>query len=424
MTSLEKLKKKLRIKSWAVLINSAWSLTEFVAVSVISFSAQFLLIKFLSKEEFGAYQYMYTLSGIIMSFSLTGLATSLVRHVAQGEEKTFKSAFKIDLVWGVVLSFAFLGCSVFYFFQDQVLYSKSLLVFSLTTPWVKSFSAFSPFLQGKNLFKKNTKYMVTINTVFKLAIVGSLFFFKSVFYIILVSQLINLLLNAFFALRVFAKELKADSVSDFEKYSSKEFLRSVKHFSLLNVIGSVGQFFDKFVINFFAGPVGVAQLSMTTFLSSQSRAVIKTAGLAFLPKLSQTDRLEIKKEFWFRTFQCLLIGVLFTGVLFVATEVLFLFFFEKYIEVKLLAQILNLEIIFILVGNYFAAILKSHFMINPLYFLTTMNGLVKLALIALLGWIYGLSGIVGARLISNFLGVLLVGGVLYRELCKSQEVGS
>ena len=63
-------------------------------------------------------------------------------------------------------------------------------------------------------------------------------------------------------------------------------------------------------------------------------------------------------------------------------------------------------------------------MINPLYFLTTMNGLVKLALIALLGWIYGLSGIVGARLISNFLGVLLVGGVLYRELCKSQEVGS
>jgi hypothetical protein len=74
---------------------------------VFSFLASFLILmafaRFATKEVYGAYQYIISMSAIIGLILLPGLDTALIRSIAQKKEKTFFLCEKEKLKFGFFL---------------------------------------------------------------------------------------------------------------------------------------------------------------------------------------------------------------------------------------------------------------------------------------------------------------------------------
>jgi len=365
---------------------------------LIGLGVMILFGRLVTKEVFGAYQYILSLAGLLGIFSLGGIDMALARTVARGNERMFFPCFKTKLKWGSISTLIFLFIAGWYFFHQNYTLGICFIIVALFLPFINAFTTFLAFWQGKKRFDIQNRYYILYNLLSASLLILIILITKKLTLIIL-GYFVGFFLAGliFYSLTVkkaLAGELEKDTIS------------FGKHLTLMNAITTVGAYLDKIILWQLLGPVTVAIYSFAERPIIKLRELLPISTLA-LPKLSQRNIKEIKKGLWQKFFKLFLAVSLVVLIYILLCPYFFKLLFPAYLDSVFYSQILSLSLIFFspfaLLTTSFAADLRK----KELYILNFITPSVKIILFLILIPLFSVWGLISAVLVSQFLNAFL-----------------
>ena len=351
-----------------------------------------------SKEIFGTYQYILSIISILAIFTLPGIQSALIRAVAKGKEGTLKICVKEKIKWSLIGTLGCLAVSIWYFIHQNLVLGKSFLIASFLFPIPMISNAAFGFWQGRKNFKAYSKYSVIISLLEALFFIPILFLTNDIVLIMLAYFLSRTLFRFLFLKKTLQK------VKNNEE--DKSAISFGKHLTLMQAIGLVTSQLDKIIIWQLLGPVQVAIYSFAQIPITKINAIINPTPL-LLPKLSQKNIKEIKKDLFKKFSKSFLFFTPFTMAIIPTVPFFFKLIFPQYVSAIPYTQILCLSFLFLpfsLITSSFQAGNKT----KELYVVNILGNLLKIILFILLIPKLKIWGIIISSLLGSSLNGLLM----------------
>ncbi|CAN5164344.1 hypothetical protein BH11PAT1_BH11PAT1_1490 [soil metagenome] len=373
--------------------SGGWLTFGQIASMVLSLASSLVFANFISKEIYGNYKYIISITSILGALSLTGLGPVVVQGVAQGKEGVFMDAIRTSLKWGFIMMTGALLAAGYYFLNQNTTLAVAMLVSGCTMLVVNSYSLYGNYLSGKKNFKDLTIYNVISQVIIFITTITVIILTKSVLYMALAYFITNIFVTLFF----YNLTKNTNTINDVRDSS---LITYSKHLSIMGFFGTVASQLDKILIFHYLGAVQLAVYSFSMAIPEQFRGVYKNLFAVVAPKyatLSEEDlRHSINKKF----LQLTGLTILFVIFYIIIAPYIFKLIFPRYIEAVLYSQIYILGLITIpaisLFGNYFQ-IQKE---VGILYKTNIINNIGIFIVTYILIYKYGLMGAVIANGIS------------------------
>ncbi|MDD3711339.1 MAG: oligosaccharide flippase family protein [Patescibacteria group bacterium] len=341
----------------------------------------------LPKEDYGTYKYILSIVGLLAIPTLSGINTALNRSIAQGNDKSFFISLKTKIKWGTlggILSLLLAG--YYYFYKDDTTLTICFLISSLFIPFMDPIMAYQSILIGKKKFKMLSTQNAIINTVAVLIIILVLATTRNLF-AVLFSYFISHTTLRFIFLIFTLKKIKLNKNED------KSVISYGKHLSAMNIIGTISSQIDKILIFNYLGVVNLAIYSFAIVMPDQIRTFLKNINVLALPKMSQNLSLSkkdvIKK---IKTFFIILLPIIILYIILAPT--IYKLFFPEYLDSIIYSQLFSISLLgipFSMLGLSYLTATKQQ---TKLYFLTTWLSIIKIILLIIGGYFFGLNGII------------------------------
>jgi O-antigen/teichoic acid export membrane protein len=374
-----------------------WWIVSEIGVLVLSFLTLIAFSHWVSKEVFGAYQYILSVIAILGLFALPGMQSALVRAVAKGKEGMLWSSAKTKFKWALIGIGVCLAISGWYFLHHNFILGSSFLIASFLFPIPRISNLLFNFWQGRKRFDLQAKYSIIINILEAAIFIPVLFFTNNLIIILLAYFLSRSLFRALF-FKITLNKIK-------NQETDNETLSLGKHLTLMQSIALFGGQIDKVIIWQFLGPVSVAIYSFSQIPLQRIQGLIPIAPLA-LPKLSEKNVKEIKKGVWRKFLKLFLFSVPLTFFLILIAPLIYKILFPQYLASIPYFQTLALSLVLIpfsLLGTSLLAEMKK----RELYITSFVVPSLKIVLFLALIPFYKIWGIVFAILIAQVFGSLL-----------------
>ncbi|MBU1102258.1 oligosaccharide flippase family protein [Patescibacteria group bacterium] len=367
--------------------------------------------RYVSKEAYGQYQYLFSILAILGVFSLRGIAASLTRSIARGFEGSFLLSIKKRLAWAAAGSIVALIMAGYYFFKDNAFLAVGCLLIAALMPIYETADMYQAYLEGKKDFRQRAKLNILAQIIYSSAILAVIYFRPQVFPIFIVSLLFSAAVKWLFNLSIIKKTRNKETENDVIKYG--------KHLSLITVVNTVAQQLNKILVFHFLGPIDLAIFSFANLPQSQATNALANLRTIAYPKISEKDK-DILIKAWFRKLLLLTffiaLGTIF--YLFIA-PFLFKIFFPNYMSSVKYSQILFLLVLFFPV-SFLPLILQAQKKQKELYRWNISTSLLEIVLFFLLIPPFGLWGLIYAefatKAVSCLYGVYLFKKVFAKNL--------
>lgn len=365
--------------------------------NIISMAAAFLLsivfARLLPKEIYGQYRYILSIFALLGISSLQGINDAIIRAVANGFEGTLKQGLKTKLRWSLIGSIASICIALYFWTQGNSEFTISFLIIAVFLPFFKGGEIYQFYLTGKKLFGKRVSYTTLIQILATASIIITLFLTRNLVILILVYFLSYSLLRMFFLFWTI-KRTKPNNTKD------KETISYGKHLSLMGVIGLVAQEIDKVLLFNFIGPVQLAIYSFASlpiqYLSTPFEIIQE---LAF-PKLSTRPAEEIKKALPKKLIKSIIFILAIILIYIFIAPYFYKILYPQYLESVFYSRLLSLTILVFPISMMTIS-LQAKMKTKELYKILTINPIIQIILLAILTPIYGILGIIIAKLLSN-----------------------
>lgn len=378
-----------------------------------SFALSLAFANLLPKETFGTYKYVLSIFGILAMPTLAGLNVALNRAVARGYEGSVLSVLKTKTRWGVLGGIAGLIVAFYYYLHGNTQLMVCFLIASAFLPIMDSFDIYGAILQGKKDFKSSTKCSAIPQIIASAALITTLFLTKNVYFIIL-SYFISWTTLRLIFLKITLKRTELNSKQDPETISYG------KHLSLMGVASTIASYFDGLLIFHFLGAAEVAVYSIAIAPPEQIKGFLSNLSSLLFPKFSERSDKEIHSGMKSKFVRLFLLGILVVGLYIIAAPYLFHLFFPKYGKSIFISQLFALSMLNI---SFFPAetYLSAKKKIKELYFSNLIIPIFQIAtMTAFIIW-QGLIGLVIARIITRYFGVLF-NLFLYKKTVAEVEI--
>lgn len=370
---------------------------------VISMIASLLLAmafaRLLPRESYGEYRYILSIMAIVGIFALPGMGDALLQAVAKKFEGCLRKAFREKFKWAALGSLACLIIAGYFFFKSNFDLTISFAIAAIFFPFMQSTEIYISYLGGKKLFGIQIKYKVLTQIVAALAIIITLFFSKSLIVLVLVYFFSNTLLRSLFLLR----SLKRYPAN---KNENEKFIKFGKHLSLVRIIGTIATQIDRMLLFHFVGTIQVAIYSFAILPASEANIFLKNIRLLALPKLAARNKSEIKKTLLKKVIKATILLTPLTLLYIILAPYLYKIFFPQYTESVFFSQIFFLTILFS-PASLIALSFQAQMMKKELYQFSMIAPIVLIILLIILTPLYGILGVILARLISQFFTICL-----------------
>ena len=371
---------------------------------VLSFLAGFLILftfaRFASKEIFGAYQYIISLSTMIGLILLPGLDTALVRSVAKQKEKTFFLCEKEKLKFGFFAFLAFFAISLWYFIHKNFELAISFFFAGIFLPLLAVFSLYFSFWYGKRRFDLQNRYFVLHNFLGALILI---------LFIILKPKIPFVIFGYFFGFTfsTFLFWLLTRKRINRETEEDKETISYGKHLTIMYFPTVISTHIDKVILWQFIGPAQVAIYSYALRVVERLNELIPFSILAF-PKMAEKNLKEewVKKSIFDKFLKLFLVTIPFALLYILFCPIFFRVFFPIYQESIIFSQTLAL-ILALSPFSFLATTFLAQAKKRELYILNFAPQITKIFLFFILIPIFGIWGGVFSILISQILFSIL-----------------
>jgi O-antigen/teichoic acid export membrane protein len=371
----------------------SWLVSGNVFSTLIGLAIMIVFDRFIPKETFGAYEYVLSIAAIISITSLPGINTALIRTVAKGNEKMLTFCFKEKLKWGLISGFSSLFIAFWYLSQQNYQLGISFLIVSLFLPFINSFTLFLSFWQGKKRFDIQNKYYVLSNLLVSASLILTVILTKNIVLIIFSFFFSSFLVNWLFYKLTTKKALLVKGGEE------KETISFGKHLTLIQSINSFSIYIDKIILWKLLGPAAVAIYVFAERPVTKFHGLLPILDLA-LPKLSQANIKNIKKELFKKFLKLFIITIPIALIYIIICPYLYKVLFPSYLNSVPYSQIMALIIIFspfgLLTTSLLAEIKKKE-----LYILNFLTPSLKITLFLILIPFFGIWGVIYSVLISQ-----------------------
>jgi O-antigen/teichoic acid export membrane protein len=365
---------------------------------VFSFLASFLILmafaRFATKEVYGAYQYVISMTAMIGLICLPGLDTALTRAIAKGKEKTYFLCEKERLKFGFLSFLIFLIIGFWYFLHKNFILGFSFLIVGIFYPFLATFSLYGIFWYAKKKFDIQNKYFVFHNLLAAIILI---------LFIIFKPAILSVIFGYFFAFTfaTFLFWLLTRRKINKETEEEKEAISYGRHLTIMAIPGAISGQIDNVILWQFIGPAQVAIYAYALRLVERISELIPFSALAF-PKMAEKNLKEdhVKKSIFDKFLKLFWFSIPFTVLYILFCPIFFKIFFPAYKESIIYSQVLALTLIFSpfsFLSTAFLAEAKK----RELYILNFAPQILKIALFFILIPLFGIWGGVYSILISQ-----------------------
>lgn len=390
------LQKHVQIDMMYFTKGSFWIVVGDSISAVASVLLSIAFANLLPKETFGVYRYVLSLAAVLAFPTLAGINTSLVQAIARGYEGSFIKGLKTKMKWGILGAVFSIILAAYYFFHGHYELTICFLIAGCFLPFMDSFLLSQSFWGGKKDFKTQNIFQVLIQIAAVMIAIAVLFITKNILWIVL----------TYFASYTFLRLLFLVITIKKANLNNKEDPQTIpygKHLTLMGVITVIVNQLDKIMLWHFLGPVAVAVYSFAILMPDNARTFLKDMEILILPKFSQRNKEDLRKNLPHKLKIIFPILVLLTVIYIFLAPWVFKIFFPKYMDALVYSQIYSLCIIFMTIQIPVASALTSQMEKKKLYIFRTISPLLQAAfLIMLLPWL-GIWGAITGILISQIL---------------------
>lgn len=384
-----------------------WMNISSVAISLFSLGLYIVFANFLSRDTYGIYQYFLSASAIIGTLTLTGMNSAVTRAVASGKDGTLVRAVKFQLQAGVLPFAVGLAGSVYYVVAGNLAFASAFFLIGLLMPLANAFNTYSAYLLGKKSFARMTLYTLLQYAPYYGLLALTAFVFPDAIALLFV----NLVATALASFLIYTRIVKKDQP---QEPADADSLRYGTHLSVMNAFPSVAAQLDAIMAFQFLGPAGLAVYAFSTAIPDRLGSLFKFFPVAALPKFAERTDDEIRRSIAPKLLKLGALAIVFAGVYALIVPFFFRVFFPAYMDAVPYSQLYSLALVLI-VANVASAALTAKARTKALYaanVITTVLGLViQFAGIAL----FGLIGLVIAKVASAFLASLVFTLILLRK---------
>jgi len=376
-----------------------WINLNVLIVTLCTFFLSIALANLLPASVYGTYQYLLSLATIIGALTLTGMNYAVTTAVARGNEGVFAESVSLQIKWSVVpvlISFAVAG---YYLYYGNVVLGVGLLAIGILVPIINTANTYTAFLNGKKDFERAFVYSSVLNIAYYGSILFGVLYLKDALLLLLINLGINALLAFFLYVRTHIHYLPNTT-------KDPETLVYGKHLSFMNAITIGTRQIDTLLIFHFFGPVQLAIYTFASTVPEKVAGLFKFLFFAALPKFSVQSTASIKSGLLSKLYKVTAASILVALAYIFSAPYIFQFLFPQYMEAVLYTQVYALVII-TSAGNLSLSALIAKRLSKELYIYNILSSFVLVILLSVLIWLYGLWGIVFARIISSVFDTVL-----------------
>ncbi|QQR76783.1 oligosaccharide flippase family protein [Candidatus Nomurabacteria bacterium] len=396
LSGINKIENKINLHLTTFVKQGTWYFISHVANIIFAFSTSYLFAHYISKEEYGIYKYILSLSGILGAFTLTGMNISITRAVANGKLNSYIPSIKYQLRWNSYLFIISTIPIVYWMISGNFKIALGFGFISLSTILLTTFNTYNAYLSGKKEFKLIARYNI-ISSIFQtVSICSAIFLFKNALSIIIFSFSAQTLSAIFFYVKTKPDVKNVPSTT----YSKDETIQFGKKLSLNNIIKLISDQSDKFIMFNLFGPYQLAIYAFAQALPDQIRGLFKIIPSVILPHLSERADQDIPKTFWKYLGVLFLLVTSMVIIYNIFAYFIFALFFSTYIDSVFYSRILSISMIPATLTLPLITLLNAQGKAGVSRTLSTTSAFTEIITLYVSGYFFGFIGMVIGKAIS------------------------
>lgn len=394
---IDKLNSFFQLDTKKIIGRASYLLGNQAFSNVLSFVVAITAANLISKDTYGTYRYIISTISFITAFSLTGLATAIVRSTARGYDHLYISSIKRSIFWSLPAITIGVGTGAWYLWSGNTTLGYSMVIGGILFPIIQTLLLFRSYLNGKEYFKVLMKSNIVYSAITSFSILATLFLNPSVLILICVYYLSNLIATLSITIYI-RNKFKPNNNIDPESGNLEH------HMSLMNILDIGATQLDKIILFQISGPVEVARYIFATIIPEQLRNIVKYASTLSMPIFSSLPKDTSKSKGLFLAKKLFLITIPIVIFYFLIAPLIYKIFFPQYIEVVQYSQLFALILLFD--GGITGTVLKAKNEIKKLYFVNIFSNITKVILLIILGFLMGIWGVIISRIISRIISYI------------------
>jgi O-antigen/teichoic acid export membrane protein len=373
--------------------NSFWINANTIIVTIFSFILSILFARFVSKEVYGTYQFLLSISSILTALTLTGMNSAVGNAVARGFEKVFSDSIKIQLRFAILPFLASMVLSIYYLLQDNLVLSLGAVAIGLIMPLTNTFNTWGAYMTGKKAFKPIFFYTQIVNLFYFGTMLVPIFWLPQALPLVLVNIVFGLLANFIIYLQVNKKYPPNNQ-------GEEGALKYGKLLSLSNILPIAVFHIDNIVVFHFLGAVELAIYSFASNIPDRFMSLLRPVPTIAFPKFAEMGESGVGRVLLQKLYRFLLAAVIAGLIYILAAPYIFHYLFPQYQDSLLFSQVyVAVSALSVVTSLSTTALFATR---SPkIYITNVVNPLVGISTVILGGYFFGMWGVIGSRVISN-----------------------
>lgn len=381
-----------------------WSNMGTLFVSACSLALYYIFAQYLSKETYGTYQYLLSVSAVVGAFTLTGMNAAVTRAVALGHEGALRQSIRMQLKWNAVPLIGSWACAAYYLAHQNMILGWGLVLIGLLVPFNNTFNTYGAFIGGKKDFRRGFLLSLWWNVPYYLAVGLAAIFYKTAL-ILLVVNLVAQAIGLVIAYRATLRTYRPNDTED------PDIVRYAGHLSAMGLMGAVAGQLDNILTFHFLGAANLAIYSFATAVPDRIGALFKFIPSAAFPKLAERPPHEVRATLGRRLALGTLASLALALSYILVAHPLYSIVFPTYVSSVSYSQWYALALVTLMSGVVTNALTAAG-NVRALYLFTTIKPVVSTLLQVGGILLFGLWGLIAARVMTDFFGFAL-GAWLY-----------
>jgi len=402
-TILLRIEKMTGIDATYFVSNGFWVTANQIISLCGSLLVTIVFAHLLTLEQFGNYRYLVALAAFFSMFSLNSIGQSIMQTSAQGNANFFNYAIRLNLWYSIGTVTISLTAGIYYAVNHNLLLAGGCLIIAILQPLISThFNIFS-LLAGQKKFKEASVFQTIRISIITVGSLLTIFFTRNVLVIFLVFQLLQLITGYAGYLRF--KPMRT-CPAELTEEIRKKYTSFALHQSIQNGILNIAQRLDAIVIFQYLGATQLALYAVAFIIPEQLKSMVKNVSTLLFPKYVHYSEEQFQRSIPKRSLQLFIVLCLLTFAYIILAPFVFQVLFPKYPTALFYSQLLALTIP---TSALFLAqsALKAQTKSRVLYHIQISSACIKIALMLLGTYFFGILGIVYASIVSAYIEMAL-----------------
>lgn len=264
-----------------LIVNGGWVLSLTAVRQALGLLLVMVLVRVISKDEFGQYQFVVASIGLCGIFTLQRMQNTIVQSVARGFDGTYRATVKVVLASSLVGSLLLAGIGFQQWFYGRESLLLGLLIAASLFPFAQGLLQWASYQAGKELFRLNAIYMgIGYIVAYSGAILTVLFLDAHFVWVVLIVNGVIAIQNVCLTIVIF-RRIPADAPAE------SGAIRYGLQTSAYNAFNIAGNYVDKFLLFFLLSPEALAVFVIAERIPELLKDYLQQARNVLVPGLSR-----------------------------------------------------------------------------------------------------------------------------------------